>query len=193
MSRDADEPKLMDANRNPIDPKMLQKYLYAVGWPRSPAFRDRDSRVLRRPLFGAACLGLRPAPEAVAHPAKRVAAYAADEVGHVTPSGLLRSNRKLLRRQREPRQQDAARDRINTGVFVFTRVNASGIRQLREKWAVCGSRRGNQGCCGVNVMKTKHRCWNRLPGALTRGSLRCAVRKGSPLRSDRCAAPFGRP
>ena len=54
-------------------------------------------------------------------------------MGHVTPGGLLRSNRKLPRRQREQRQRDAAGDRINTGVSVFTCVNASGIKQVQSE------------------------------------------------------------
>jgi RHS repeat-associated protein len=33
MSRDPNDPKLMDVNRNPIDPKTLHKYLYAGGDP----------------------------------------------------------------------------------------------------------------------------------------------------------------
>ena len=62
------------------------------------------------------------------------------EVGHVTPGGLLRGNLRFPRRQREQRQRDAARDRINTGVYVFTRVNASGISEFNVKRRVCGSR-----------------------------------------------------
>ena len=44
----------------------------------------------------------------------------------------------------------------------------------------------------VNLLKTKDR---GLAGlfALTRRTLRSGIRKGSPLRSARCAAPFGRP
>ena len=59
-------------------------------------------------------------------------------------------------------------DRINTGVYVFTRVNASGMSEFGAEWPVNGYRRGNLGCSGVNVLKTKDRVWNRHPGALTR-------------------------
>jgi hypothetical protein len=84
------------------------------------------------------------------------------------PGGLLRSDRRLVWRQREQRQRDAARDRANNGVYVFTRVNASGIRQLKEKQPVRGSCRSNQGSCGVNVWQAKGRGRNRHPGALAR-------------------------
>jgi hypothetical protein len=79
---------------------------------------------------------------------------------------------------------------VNTGVYVFTCVNASGIRQLREKQPVRGYRRGNQGCCGVNVLKAKDRCWNRHRGradarvasaaVAVKGQARCATGKERP-------------
>jgi len=114
---------------------------------------------------------------------------AAEAVGHVTPGGLLQSYVAVTLRERELNQRHAAGDRMNTGGYVFTCVNASGIRQLREKWPVGGCCGSNQGCCGVNVLKRKHRCWNRHRGALRACSLRCAVRKGSALRSHRCLLP----
>jgi hypothetical protein len=93
---------------------------------------------------------------------------ASGEGGHVTPGGLLQSYHAVTVGERECNQRDAARDRINTGVYVFTRVNASGIRQLREKYSVRGYRRGNLGCCGVNVLKTKSRGGMGIADALTR-------------------------
>jgi hypothetical protein len=90
----------------------------------------------RRP---SGCPGLPPAT--LTDPAKSVAAYGIGlTLRHVTPGGLLRSYRAVTVGERECNQRPAARDRINTGVYVFTRVNASGMRQLKEKWAVCGSR-----------------------------------------------------
>lgn len=77
------------------------------------------------------------------------------------------------------------RNRINTGVYVFTRVNVYGIRQLKEKGAVHGYRAVTRSCCGVNVLKGKERGAMRLLARLRACSLRCAVRKGSSLRFDR--------
>ena len=106
-------------------------------------------------------------------------------VGHVTPKRELQSYLAVTLREREWNERDAARDRANTGVYVFTCVNMNRIREFNAKglFAVTGA--VTRGCCGVNVLKAKDRCWNRRPGALRACSLRCAVRKGSPLRSDR--------
>lgn len=65
------------------------------------------------------------------------------EHGHVTPNGLLQGYRAVTLREREWNQRHAARASENTGVYVFTRVNASGISEFNAKWAVCGSRCGN--------------------------------------------------
>jgi len=43
------------------------------------------------------------------------------------PGGLLRSYWAVTLRERECNERHAARARINTGVFVFTRVNIYGI------------------------------------------------------------------
>ena len=39
-------------------------------------------------------------------------------------------------------------------------VNARGMSEFGAKRPVCGFCGSNQGCCGVNVMKIKDRCWN---------------------------------
>ena len=71
----------------------------------------------------------------------RDAAFGIGITGTRHPSGLLQGYRAVTLGEREQRQQDAARARINTSVYVFTRVNASGIKQLKEKWPVRGYRR----------------------------------------------------
>ncbi len=48
-------------------------------------------------------------------------------------------------RERAWNQGHAARDRENTGVYVFTRVNARGISEFNAKGLFCGYRRGNAG------------------------------------------------
>jgi hypothetical protein len=112
---------------------------------------------------------------------------------HVTPGGLLQGYRAVTLRERELNQRHTAGDRINTGVYVFTCVNASGMRQFVAKPAVRGYCGSNQGCCGVNLLKAKDRAGTGIPARLTPRSLRSAVRKGSSLRSDRCAACCARP
>ena len=99
------------------------------------------------------------------HPVATAPPTASEGRRHVTPSGLLQGYRAVTLRERECHQRHAVRDRINTGVYVFTCVNASGMSEFRAKRRVRGYRRGNQGCCGVNVMKRKDRCWNGRPGA----------------------------
>ena len=84
---------------------------------------------------------------------------------HVIPGGLLQSYRAVPLREREQRQPDAGGDRQNTGVSVFTCVNASGIRQFGGKWPIRGYRAVTLGCCGVNVLKAKDRGGNGRPGA----------------------------
>jgi hypothetical protein len=64
---------------------------------------------------------------------------------HVTPERELQSYRAVTLREREWNERHTARDRENTGVSVFTRVNVNGIRQLKGKRGVQGSRRGNAG------------------------------------------------
>jgi hypothetical protein len=66
-------------------------------------------------------------------------------------------------RERECNQRPTAGDRINTGVYAFTYVNVSGIRHVGAKRPVRGYRRGNQSCCGVNVMKRKDRGAKGVP------------------------------
>ena len=99
-------------------------------------------------------------------------------------------------------QRHTVGDRANTGVYVFTCVNASGIRQLKEKWSVRGYRAVTRGCCGVNVLKAKDRGRNGPPGALTRvasvavavkGQARFAAGKERPpLTAILAAAVFQR-
>lgn len=59
-----------------------------------------------------------------------------------------------------------ASDRANTGVYVFTRVNASGMRRFRTKGRFAVTSAVTQGCCGVNVLKAKDRGGNGRPSAL---------------------------
>jgi hypothetical protein len=61
---------------------------------------------------------------------------------------------------------------------VITRVNASGIRQLREKWRVRGSCGSNQGCCGVNVLKAKDRGCDGHRGRASREACAAVAVKG---------------
>ena len=63
-------------------------------------------------------------------------------MGHVTPEWELQSYRAVTLRERECNQRHAARDCENTGVYVFTCVNARGIKQLRAKGALRGYRSG---------------------------------------------------
>jgi len=62
---------------------------------------------------------------------------------HVTPGGLLQGYRAVTVRERELNRRPTAGGRINTGVYVFTCVNARGIKQLKEKWACARLPRGN--------------------------------------------------
>jgi hypothetical protein len=98
--------------------------------------------------------------------------FASELGGHVTPGGLLQGYRAVTVRERLRNQRHTARNRENTGVYVFTRVNASGMSEFGAKRRVRGSCGSNQGCCGVNVMKIEDRGWNRPPGHRQRGEVR---------------------
>ena len=52
------------------------------------------------------------------------------------------------------------------------------MRQLREKHSVRGYRAVTQGCCGVNVMKTKHRGTMSLADAQARVAFAAVAVKG---------------
>ncbi len=48
---------------------------------------------------------------------------------------------------------------------MFTRVNACGISEFKEKWRFAVAAGVTRGCCGVNVLKRKDRGGNRLCSA----------------------------
>jgi len=106
---------------------------------------------------------------------------------------LLQSYGAVTVREREWNERPEARDRINTGVSVFTCVNASEIKQLKVKCAVRGSCGSNQGSCGVNVMKRKDRRAKGFPDALTRIASAAVAVKGlrfAPMNAPENGAPL---
>lgn len=66
-------------------------------------------------------------------------------VGHVTPGELLQRYRAVTLGERECNQRPAAGERANTGVYVFTCVNASEMRQFRAQRRVRGYRAVTRG------------------------------------------------